>query len=71
MSEESDDDSEGQENESGIIVKVWDAAWLDPGGLDPIHAPARGSGRSGLHGLDCRRDFEAAGGRDRASAAGG
>ena len=29
---EGDGDGEGQENESGIIIEVRVAAWLDPGG---------------------------------------
>ena len=43
---------EGQEDESGVIVKVRAAAELDSGRLDPIYALARGSGRSGRHWFD-------------------
>ena len=39
--EESNGDGDGQEDESGVIVEVWIAAWLDPGGLALVHDPER------------------------------
>ena len=61
--EEGDGDGEGQEDESGVIIEVWMAAWLDPGGLDSVHDPERRLGGSGQCGLDCPWILEVAGER--------